>query len=565
MAAKRLRGLRAIRLSVLTDSSTSVGRQREAGNRSAAALDLDFGEGDALREAVDLDVSALKFSPFDRPQLGAWLARPSEYDAIVWWRFDRAIASMTDMHELAKWAKEHRKMLVFDEGVGNAGRLIFDFRNPMDPMAELMMMLFAFAAQVERLSTKERVTGAHAAIRQMRLRWKGGRPPYGYAPSRLETGGWTLKPDPESVKVIQRIIRELKGENSTTRKGKSATAIAVALTDDGVPTPWQYWNDRRQAFRDAETADSGDADPDSNEGGQDGDTDEKSAARGWTGATIKAILTGWAMIGWKEYSGQIVRESVSGAPVPFTDEPILTRTEFDHIGEIFAERARQPTERKDTQALLLGVLHCEGCGSRMYLQRRSSAENYCCKHYNTAVGTCRSPSSIKRAWAEEYVTEEFLRRLGGVRIVEHETIPGYDPAAEIEETDAEFKAHLAERGKQKSRSAVAAWQERHDALDARLAELEARPVTEARTVVKEGSVTYAQMWEAGDVHERRALLTDCGVYVPVKKATRGGWRTLDPRRVDFEVKASFLADAGEAEFLADAAAELEALADEVAT
>ena len=33
----------------------------------------------------DLDVSASKFGPFDRPQLGGWLARPDEYDARGKW------------------------------------------------------------------------------------------------------------------------------------------------------------------------------------------------------------------------------------------------------------------------------------------------------------------------------------------------------------------------------------------------------------------------------------------------------------------------------------------------
>jgi DNA invertase Pin-like site-specific DNA recombinase len=551
---KVLRGLRAVRLSVLTDSTTSVDRQREAADKSAAALDLDFGEGDGLREAVDLDVSALKFSPFDRPQLGKWLARPDEYDAIVWWRFDRAIASMSDMHELAKWAKEHRKMLVFDEGVGNAGRLIFDFRNPMDPMAELMMMLFAFAAQVERLSTKERVTGAHAAIRQMKNRWKGGRPPYGYEPKRLETGGWTLKPDPTAVKVIQRIIRDLKGDSSTGEKGKSATAIAVALTAEGIPTPWRYWAQKRQELRDAEMAGDADSVPPSDEKAGE-EPESASRGRGWNGATIRAFLTDYAMLGWKTYGDQVVREPGTGIPVTFTDEPILTRTEFDYLREIFTERARQPVERKDTHAVLLGVLLCDACGRRMYLMRRSKAQNYVCQTY-TPEGKCPGPSSIKQTWAEEYVEREFLKQLGGVRVLEHERIPGYDPGPEIEETEAEFKAHLAERGKQKSRAAIAAWQERHDALDARLEELESRDKTEPRTIVKEGSVTYGQMWDAGDDLERRALLLDCGVVVRVKRGTRGGWRTLDESRVSFDVTA---------EFFADAAVEPSALADDLAS
>ncbi|MER6343763.1 recombinase family protein [Streptomyces sp. NPDC001595] len=554
--AKTLRGLRAIRLSVLTDSTTSVERQREAGNRSAAALDIDFGEGDNLREAVDLDISALKFSPFDRPQLGSWLARPDEYDAIVWWRFDRAIASMSDMHDLAKWAKDHRKMLVFDEGVGNAGRLIFDFRNPMDPMAELMMMLFAFAAQVERLSTKERVTGAHAALRNMRYRWKGGRPPFGYEPRRLEGGGWTLKPDPDAVKVIQRIIRDLKGDDATGKRGKSPTAIAVALAAEGVPTPVKYWMEKRDRLRATETAESGELEVvDESSDVDESDTRRKSfEGRGWVGTVIKDMLTSHAMLGWKTYKGSVVRDPKTGEPIPFTDEPILTRTEFDYLRDLFASRSRQPVERKDTNAPLLGVLRCDACGGKMYLQRRQSAQNYVCQAFSPG-NLCEAPSSIKQAWAEEYVEREFLRHLGGLRVLEHITIPGYDPGPEIEETEAEFKAHLAERGKQKSRAAIAAWQERHDALDARLQELEARPKTEARTIVKEGAATYAQMWDAGDDLERRAMLLDCGVVVRVKRGTRGGWRRLDESRVSFEVTA---------EFFGDAALELAALADDLA-
>lgn len=171
-----LRGVRAIRLSVLTDETTSPERQREADDIAAAALGIDFGEGDALREAVDLDVSASKTGPFDRPQLGRWLSNPDSFDALVWWRFDRAIRSMAHMHTLAEWARKHRKVLVFAEGIGG-GRLVFDFRNPMDPMAELQMLMLAFAAQVESQSISDRVTGAMAALRKMPLRWRGGGRP----------------------------------------------------------------------------------------------------------------------------------------------------------------------------------------------------------------------------------------------------------------------------------------------------------------------------------------------------------------------------------------------------
>lgn len=44
-----LRGVRCVRLSVLTDETTSPERQREADDKVAAELNIDFGSGDALR------------------------------------------------------------------------------------------------------------------------------------------------------------------------------------------------------------------------------------------------------------------------------------------------------------------------------------------------------------------------------------------------------------------------------------------------------------------------------------------------------------------------------------
>ncbi|MFJ1706219.1 recombinase family protein [Kitasatospora sp. NPDC088346] len=130
-----LRGVRVVRLSVLTDETTSPERQRDACDMVAGSLGIDFGEGDTLGKAVDLDVSASKVAQFDRPALRTWLTDPDNFDAVVCWRFDRIIRSMADMHDLARWAREHRSMLVLAEGIGG-GRLVFDFRNPIDPMAE---------------------------------------------------------------------------------------------------------------------------------------------------------------------------------------------------------------------------------------------------------------------------------------------------------------------------------------------------------------------------------------------------------------------------------------------
>ncbi|WP_066938021.1 recombinase family protein [Streptomyces sp. NBRC 110611] len=515
--AKTLRGVRCIRLSVRTDETTSPERQREADDIAAAALGIDFGEGDVLREAVDLDVSASKVGPFDRPQLGGWLARPVDFDALVWWRFDRAIRSMGDMHELAKWAREHRKMLVFAEGIGG-GRLVFDFRNPMDPTSELMMMMLAFAAQVEAQSIKDRVTGAQAAIRKMQLRWRGGgRSPYGYLPAPMpkEHGGigWTLVPDPEAVEVIERIVAALL-------EGKSPRAIALMLNKDGVLSPSEHWKAYKARIKGAADADTATDAP-------------KRKPTPWRGQRIVEMLTSPLLLGWKLHKGKPVRDD-QGNPVMAAETPILTREEFDQISVLLAPKPTAETAptRKDSTALLLRVIHCKGCESRMYLNKRSGT--YGCSSYK--YGTyCPAPVTIRAAWVDEYVTDEFLRQAGPVPLMRVTEIPGYDPQPEIDATAVEFAEHQAQKGRQKSKAAQAEWQRRADALDARLAELESREKTEPRREVTHTGRTFADEWHAADTEGKRAMLIEAGARLEIKPGIKGGWRKLDLRRVEFAI------------------------------
>ncbi|MFE6099770.1 recombinase family protein [Streptomyces laurentii] len=527
-----LRGVRCVRLSVLTDETTSPERQREAGNIAASALGINFGEGDALREAVDLDVSASKVSPFDRPELGKWLARPDEFDALVWWRFDRAIRSMSDMHDLAKWARTHRKMLIFAEGVG---RLVFDFRNPMDPMAEFQMMMLAFAAQVEAQSISDRVTGAMAAIRKMPLRWRGGgRPAYGYMPAPMpkEHGGvgWTLVPDPDAVTVIERIVRELL-------EGRTVSAIAVGLNTDSIPSPRDHWAVKNGRTTGGKT------------GGLKGNTKD---AFNWNPAVITRLLRNETLIGWKMHKGQPVRDA-EGTPVMQTESPILTRAEFDRIGAVLDSRSIDNPIRSDTNALLLRVIHCDHCGGRMYLSKQEGQRgNYKCNSH--ARGTlCDAPSNIRADWADEYVETEFLRLAGSIQTSTVVVIPGYDPEPELLATQAEYAAHLEEKGQQKSRAALAEWEKRRDALDTRMAHLESLEKTEPRREVTPTGRTFADEWAEKDTAGRRAMLIEAGARLDVRRGTRGGWRTLDIRRVDFtmsgELDPAAEAIAGEASAL----------------
>ncbi|WP_412126788.1 recombinase family protein [Streptomyces tubercidicus] len=157
--------LGARRLSRYKDNSTSFERQGDAVQNVIS----DIG-GRFVAWADDPDVSAAKVAPMDRPGLGEWLAKPTEFDGIAWQRLDRAVRSMADMADLGRWARTHKKRLIFAEGPGG-GRLELDMGSPM---SELILMIPAFAAQMEVQATEERVLGATRYLRSVG-RWKGGR------------------------------------------------------------------------------------------------------------------------------------------------------------------------------------------------------------------------------------------------------------------------------------------------------------------------------------------------------------------------------------------------------
>jgi hypothetical protein len=243
-------------------------------------------------------------------------------------------------------------MLVFAEGIGG-GKLVFDFRNPMDPMAEFQMMMFAFAAQVEAQSISDRVTGAMAAMRKMPFRWRGSRPPYGYMPAERGGVGWTLVPDPDAVRVIERIVRELL--ETGPGKTKTVSAVAAGLNADGIPSPRDHWAAKQGRKTGGKT------------GGAKGAHVVREVFR-WIPAVITRMLRSETLLGWKMHRGKPVRNA-DGNPVMASETPILERTEFDRIGALLDSRSVDNTERTDMDALLLRVIHCNSCGGRMYLSK----------------------------------------------------------------------------------------------------------------------------------------------------------------------------------------------------
>ncbi|MFD9455348.1 recombinase family protein [Streptomyces sp. NPDC059985] len=496
-AYAQVRALIAVRLSDMTDVTTSPLRQREAGEGQAARIGARV-----VGYATDLDVSATKTTPFERPELGDWLRRPDEYDVIIWWRLDRAVRSLADMEDLARWAKEHRKRIIFAEGAG--GTLDLDMSSALG-VGEIIVRLLAWAAQMEAQAIAERVSGARAALRAQG-RWPGGIPPYGYRPVPREGApGLTLVPDPAAVSVLEQIMTELLD-------GAQPHTVAMELNAAGVRTPRDHDDVRRG---------------------------KEPRGRAWVGTTVKSVVTSPTLLGYHVHQGKPVRDG-NGRPV-LAGPPIVERSKFEQVKAAVAELAApERRERKDTNALLLGVAHCANCEGRMYMYGANGGKTivYGCRAL--ARGRkCETKASIRADWLDDWTEERFIQRLGAWPVKHVVRHPGYDPGPELAEVMEEAREHELGKGGYRSASGRKIWEERRDALDARMAELENTPRVEPRDELIHTGKVYAELWADADRAGRRRLLIDAGVRVMVSAARgRGGRVTkLDESRVSFEIGA----------------------------
>jgi len=130
----------------------------------------------------DLDVSAIKLSPWDRPDLKAWLTdRADDWDALIFAKTDRVFRSAADCVKLAEWCKEHHKILVLvDDGIK------LDYFTPEDAkdafagaMSKVFLILASVFAEIEGQRFVQRARDRVAYLRNTD-RWGYGLAPFGF-------------------------------------------------------------------------------------------------------------------------------------------------------------------------------------------------------------------------------------------------------------------------------------------------------------------------------------------------------------------------------------------------
>jgi DNA invertase Pin-like site-specific DNA recombinase len=129
-----------------------------------------------------LDVSAIKLSPWDRPDLKAWLTdRADDWDALIFAKTDRVFRSAADCVKLAEWCKEHHKILVLvDDGIK------LDYFSPEDAkdafagaMSKVFLILASVFAEIEGQRFVQRARDRVAYLRNTD-RWGYGLAPFGF-------------------------------------------------------------------------------------------------------------------------------------------------------------------------------------------------------------------------------------------------------------------------------------------------------------------------------------------------------------------------------------------------
>lgn len=457
------RALIAIRLSRVTDATTSPERQIE----SCQKLCRERGY-EVVGIANDLDISAGKTSPFERPQLGDWLAnRPGEFDVLVFFRADRVVRRLLDLADLIRWGRDHAVTLV------SATESHFDLSSEW---GDIIALLVAKVAEMELAAISER--NASAARFNIRAgKYRGGVPPWGYLPDNA-TGEWRLIQDPPQVRVIREVVQRVLD-------GEPLRSVAHDLTARKVPTP-----------RDRFAAHQG------------------RAVRGyeWHSSGLKRSLTSETLLGYAVSGDEPVRAQ-DGSPVVRTD-PILSREVFDRIGAELADRENRKEPTKRSTGLLLQVVFCGKCGKPAYRLKGGTGRS---PRYRCASAQDKARcgnSSIPLKHADEAVEKLLLTLLGESERLERVWEAGSDHAAELAEVNATLTDLTGLLGSGDFRQGTpqrATLSQRISALATRQAELSAETAKPAGWAWQPTGEKFEAWWERQDTTARNVWLRSMGV------------------------------------------------------
>lgn len=452
------------RISRITERTTSVARQRE--HNTAMATQRGW---DVVDRFSDEGVSGAT-DPDERPAMRRMLARLNEVDAIIFYRLDRLCRSTLAFAGLMDRCER-------------AGVALVSVTEPLDlstPMGRAMAEIIAVFAKLEREMIRERSMDARRKLVEDK-KFVGGRFPYGLTPAPHPSGkGRVLVRDPIAVAVIQRMADALLS-------GKSCTAIAKKLNDQGVPTS-------RMAGATAKTT---------------------AQATYWRGNAVRSILRNRVQLGYRD--GEF---GPDGLPLVVW-EPALSFDVWEAVQRTLDGATVQRVNRHDAH-WLQGVALCGTCDAKLTQTVSHGITGMKCARPNEDR---HKPAPYIRADdLSEWVNEQVLTIFSGTEVVENIYHAGTSHRQERLAVADGISAMRADReaGLYRGERDEAEYRERMGVLLARREALESEPDQPAGWVQRSTGQTFGEVWTSAGGDAKRRMLRDAGLCARIAPA--GGRR-----------------------------------------
>ncbi|MFH9888963.1 recombinase family protein [Streptomyces luteogriseus] len=465
------RALLSVRLSVLTDDTTSPVRQE---------LDLRLLARERCCRVVgvasDLNVSATKVPPWKRKELGDWLNnRAPEFDEILLWKLDRFVRRLSDLSTMIDWCLKYGKNL----GSKN------DSIDLTTTAGKIMVTIVGGIAEIEAANTSTRVASLWDYTKTQ-SDWLVGKPAYGYETAEGENG--------KVVLVINKdAYRALRWCRTAALRDKPASArrMVKVLVRAGL------------------------------------------CGSGLTASTQLRRLRNPALMGYRveeDKNGGVRRSKIvlgsDAKPIRVAD-PIFTEDEFNSLQEALDRRGRnQPTRRPEGATKFLGVLICHDCGSNMTVQQ-NRVKNWSYSYLR--CGKCKAGGHGAPNPDEIYskLIEDVLRVLGDEPVMTREYRQGAEARKEQQRLEQSISYYMTglEPGGRFTKTRFTK-EQAEKTLDDLIKQLEAidPESTKDRWVAVHNGKSFRTHWEEGGMEAMAADLLRVGVKCVIKRTKVKGVR-----------------------------------------
>ena len=452
------RAVSYLRLSNLTESSTSIDRQREECRARAEREGWEL-----VAELADPNVSGAKA----RENAGTALAmlRDGRADVLIVAAFDRwsrtglgAVADLVEVLDARDKAGNPAEFVTIRDGISSraAGWRI-------------TAVVIAEVARQERENTSARVTASHAELAR-EGRWRGGTVPFGYvAVKNTDRPGWSLDIDDQAAAAIREAARRILA-------GETAYAVVRDFNERGVLS---------------------------------------AQGKEWRMGTLVRLLTSERTVGRVIYRGEVLRDA-EGMPSDVWP-PVLDLETWNRLRARFntdGPKGEFPQRRRAAR-LLSGLIECASCNGPCYVTKVGGGPAYQCVTRRRGSAQCARPVSIRADKIEDHIADAFLSAHGDREV--YERVEVYPDDLDLADVKRAIGATTAEMI---TAATVEAFQ-RLQALQARRDEIAARP-RERRVELRPTGQTYREAWEEGDTDARRALIAANYAAIVLRPATKTG-------------------------------------------